>query len=167
MLACGLWHGAAWNFLIWGAYHGLLLSLYRIFRKDIKSDSTRTSSLWSYMLKAFIMFQLVSLGWIFFRAQSLDQIKLIFNRFLNLSWGTPWNVSMLSEVFLFAALPMLAMAFQTIKELRPSRFSETSLFRYLRFSYLPLPAKSVIYGVLTYLLCFYGAKAQSFIYFQF
>jgi len=167
MLACGLWHGAAWNFLIWGAYHGLLLSLYRIFRKDIKSDSTRTSSLWSYMLKAFIMFQLVSLGWIFFRAQSLDQIKLIFNRFLNLSWGTPWNVSILSEVCLFSALPMLAMAFQTIRELRPSRFSETSLFRYLRFSYLPLPAKSAIYGVLTYLLCFYGAKAQSFIYFQF
>jgi alginate O-acetyltransferase complex protein AlgI len=167
MLVCGLWHGAAWNFVIWGAYHGFLLSLHRIFRKDKKLDSTRTSSLWSYMLKAFIMFQLISLGWIFFRAQSLAQIYLIFSRIFNLSRETPWNVSMLPEVCLFSSLPILTMAFQTIKELRPSWFSETSLFRYLQFSYLPLPAKSAVYGALIYLLCFYGAKAQTFIYFQF
>jgi hypothetical protein len=119
------------------------------------------------MLKAFIMFLLISLGWIFFRAESLDQIKLIFSRIFNLSLGTPWNITMLSEVCLFSALPMLVMAFQTIRELRPSWFSEGNLLRHFQFSYLPLPAKSVIYGTLTYLLCFYGAKAQSFIYFQF
>jgi D-alanyl-lipoteichoic acid acyltransferase DltB (MBOAT superfamily) len=167
MLVCGLWHGAAWNFVIWGAYHGFLLSLHRIFRKEKKSDSTRTSSLWSYMPKAIVMFQLTSLGWIFFRAQSLAQIKLIFSRIFNLSWSTSWNTTMLSQVCLFSALPMLAMAFQTIRELRPSWFSETSLLRHFQFSYFPLPAKSAVYGVLIYLLCFYGAKAQTFIYFQF
>jgi hypothetical protein len=41
------------------------------------------------------------------------------------------------------------------------------LLRYFQFSYLPLPAKSAVYGALIYLLCFYGAKAQTFIYFQF
>lgn len=163
MLVCGLWHGAAWNFVIWGAFHGLLLSLYRIFKNNRKSTSTETSGLWSYMLKAFFMFQLTSLGWIFFRAQNLDHIKLIFDRIFKLSWGTPWNLTMLSQVFLFSSLPMLVMAFQTIKELRPSWFSETSLPRHFQ----SLPIKGAVYGTLTYLLCFYGAKAQTFIYFQF
>jgi alginate O-acetyltransferase complex protein AlgI len=167
MLVCGLWHGAAWNFVIWGAFHGLLLSIYRISRKGRKSYSNRNPNLLSYMLKAFFMFQLTSLGWIFFRAQSLDHIKLIFDRIFKLSWGTPWNFAMLSQVFLFSSLPMLAMAFQTIKELRPSWFSEASLLRYFQFSHFFLPAKSAVYGVLIYLLCFHGAKAQTFIYFQF
>ena len=167
MLLCGLWHGAAWNFIIWGAYHGLLLCLYRIFANNRRSNLTGTSHLWSYMLKAFIMFQLTTLGWIFFRAQNLAQIKLIFSRIFNLSWATSWDVTMLSEVCLFSSLPMLVMAFQTIRELRPSWFLKKGLPKYFQFSHLPIPAKSVVYAALTYLLCFYGAKAQTFIYFQF
>ena len=33
MLLGGLWHGAAWNFVIWGAFHGLILVLYRLFER--------------------------------------------------------------------------------------------------------------------------------------
>ena len=135
MFLCGLWHGAAWNFVIWGAYHGFLLSLHRIFSKDKRSDLTKTSSLGSYMLKAFIMFQLTSLGWIFFRAQNLAHIKLIFGQILKLSWNhTPQFVAMLSEVLFFSALPILVMAFQTIREVRPLWFSEKSLLRHLQFT---------------------------------
>jgi D-alanyl-lipoteichoic acid acyltransferase DltB (MBOAT superfamily) len=167
MILCGLWHGSAWNFLIWGVYHGALLSIYRILTVGRRSDLTSTSTLWSYLLKAFIMFQLTSFGWIFFRAQNLDHIELIFNRIFRSSWDLNQVVSMLAEVLFFSALPILVMAFQTIRELRPLCFSERGLLRHFQLTYLPLPARGIVYGALVYLLFLYGAKAQSFIYFQF
>lgn len=167
MLLGGLWHGAAWNFVLWGAYHGIILSIYRTFKKDRRPHLLSTSSLWSYILRAFIMFQFTCLGWIFFRAQSLDHIKLILQQIASSFSYMPSSGEMLSKVTLFSSLPILVMGFQTIRELRPSWFIKKTVLKYIQFSHLPLPAKNVVYGTLTYLLCFYGAKAQSFIYFQF
>ena len=167
MVLCGLWHGAAWNFVFWGAYHGLLLIGYRIIRTGRQLNSSSNANFWAYMLKAFIMFQLTSLGWILFRAQSLDHARIILSRIANLSWNMTQSIPLLSKLLFFSALPILVMAFKTMKELRPSWFSEKGQLRHFHFSHLPLPAKNIVYGILTYLLCLYGAKAQTFIYFQF
>ncbi|MDY7038200.1 MAG: MBOAT family O-acyltransferase, partial [Thermodesulfobacteriota bacterium] len=172
MLLGGLWHGAAWNFVIWGAYHGFIQSLHRIiFRTYQRSRSylPSTSSLWLYMLKAFIMFQFTCLGYIFFRAQNLDHIRVILDLIFNSSWNIPQEecIVMFFEVMFFASLPLFVMALHTIGELRPSWSSENTLFKYFQLAYMPFPVKNIVYGILTYLLCFYGAKAQSFIYFQF
>lgn len=167
MILGGLWHGAAWNFVIWGAYHGLLLGIYRSFGTYKTSSHTSTSSLWVYMTKAFFMFQLTCLGWIFFRAQSIDHIGIIFSRILTSSWEISQSVAMFSNVLFFSALPILVMAIETNRELRPSWFSKNTLLKYLQISHLPYPAKNIVYGALAYLFCLYGAKSQSFIYFQF
>lgn len=63
---CGLWHGAAWTFIIWGLYHGLLLVVERIARNSFK-----------YQMRGFVgtlltMF-LVTIGWVFFRSEGLPQ----------------------------------------------------------------------------------------------
>src|SRR6202050_1674331 len=70
MLLGGLWHGASWNFVIWGGYHGALLSLERVFRGDrpIREDWN-----WLYPLKAIATFALVMIGWVFFRAADLPR----------------------------------------------------------------------------------------------
>ena len=62
MLLGGLWHGAAWTFVVWGAYHGLLLCLYRVFARpwDALPAWTRQAA----------MFVLVLIGWVFFRSHS-------------------------------------------------------------------------------------------------
>ena len=60
MLIGGLWHGAAWTFVVWGGYHGLLLAVYRRF-----------ASWWDRMprlMAQLVMFFLVVVGWTFFRA---------------------------------------------------------------------------------------------------
>ena len=56
MLLGGLWHGASWNFVIWGGYHGALLSLERVFRggRPVREDWN-----WLYPLKAIVTFALV------------------------------------------------------------------------------------------------------------
>lgn len=69
-LACGLWHGAGWNFLAWGAYHAALVLLYRLCRKP-----------WDLMpltLRVSLTFLLVSLGWPLFYL-SIEQYWHLLN----------------------------------------------------------------------------------------
>ena len=167
MFLGGLWHGAAWNFVIWGMYHGMLLVLYRIFKTPKIPNHSLPPNIASYMMKAFVMFQLTSLGWIFFRARSLDQILLIFNRITYSLQITPEAIEMLSKVVFFSFLPVLAMAYHILKELRHSWFIESKTIKIFQQLSQPLFIKSFTYGILTYLMCLYGANAQTFIYFQF
>ena len=74
MLIGGLWHGAGILFILWGAWHGLLLILYRLVPIDVW---LARFGYFGKMLAAFIFFHLVCIGWIFFRA-SPEQIGPIW-----------------------------------------------------------------------------------------
>lgn len=64
-LMSGLWHGAAWTFAFWGAYHGAFLIIERIFLlKYLKKLPSYISVLYS--------FPVVIVGWVFFRSESID-----------------------------------------------------------------------------------------------
>lgn len=71
MLLGGLWHGAAWKFIIWGLYQGSLLIVFRLF-------TTRHADArpiwWQWPFKAFAYFQLTCFGWLIFRCDSVSQI---------------------------------------------------------------------------------------------
>ena len=71
MLIGGLWHGASWTFVIWGAYHGVLLSLHRAFGRawDGLSASVRQLG----------MFLLVVIGWVLFRATTFSMAMSIYH----------------------------------------------------------------------------------------
>ena len=68
MLLGGLWHGASWNFVIWGALHGSVLAVERLWR-EFRPKTWKPIPNW---LGILITFHIVLLGWIFFRAQSFD-----------------------------------------------------------------------------------------------
>jgi len=65
-LLCGLWHGAAWTFVLWGCYHGLLLVIERVLRAR-----------WGFQgrgpLAQLVTFVLIIFGWVIFRLESLGQ----------------------------------------------------------------------------------------------
>lgn len=69
-LISGLWHGANWTFAVWGGLHGGYLLLSDWFTKITKR-----------VFPAFLTFPLVSLAWVFFRAESLDQAFFIIGHF--------------------------------------------------------------------------------------
>ena len=85
MVICGFWHGAAWTFVIWGAYHGIMLLLHRYFVGEKKwgvgvkfLDSNP-----AVFVKVLITQALVFFGWMIFRANSLGDLmtciqKIIF-----------------------------------------------------------------------------------------
>jgi len=70
----GLWHGASWNFAIWGLYHGVLLCAHRLWRQWRNSRRPDTTSARPWLLPAStgLTFLLVTLGWIPFRAPDLQ-----------------------------------------------------------------------------------------------
>jgi alginate O-acetyltransferase complex protein AlgI len=109
MVLCGLWHGAAWNFLIWGAYHGVLLSAHKFIadkkllnyfkRRGQKSEGlpapadadssfgiriqqkvpTITPSL---VAKILVTQYFIFLGWLIFRVQSLPDLLAAVQKFM-------------------------------------------------------------------------------------
>lgn len=147
MLICGLWHGAAWTFVLWGGYHGVLLLGQRIWAPQDKPEPRR----WLRALKVLITFHLACLGWLIFRSQSLGQLGEMAVRLFGFSGA--WSPALAAPLMKFA-LPLVAA------EALAGAVGSGRL----------RPPRAVLiagYAVLFYLLAFYGAQAQSFIYFQF
>ncbi len=71
MILGGLWHGAAWNYVLWGFYHGSLLSIHRVIRE--KFGTSRDTAL-AAMLKIGGFGLLTLYGWLLFRSRSLAQV---------------------------------------------------------------------------------------------
>ncbi len=75
MLIGGLWHGANWTFVIWGAYHGLLLASYHLIKKLSAVFLIPEIPLFKVIRKYFSMFltfTLVVMGWVLFRSDSIE-----------------------------------------------------------------------------------------------
>ena len=103
MLLGGLWHGASWNFVIWGGYHGALLSVERAFRGN---RPIREEWDWLYPVKAIATFGLVLISWVFFRAADLPQSMLILGQM----FSHPGGHTLLQHWHVGLALVALALA---------------------------------------------------------
>ena len=65
-LLCGLWHGAAWNFVLWGAWHGLFLVFERVGLNRLLARAPRMAS-WVYTV--------IMGGWVLFRSRDLTAAR--------------------------------------------------------------------------------------------
>jgi alginate O-acetyltransferase complex protein AlgI len=90
MLLGGLWHGASWNFVIWGGYHGLLLSIERIVWERSEWGRNERTGIARIPL-AIVTFLLVTIGWVFFRQMFTGQMQ---NHSLLSPWQ--WRLAILS-----------------------------------------------------------------------
>lgn len=79
MVLGGLWHGASWRFIIWGALHGLALGVHKFFQGK-SPRSTNPDSLWRNSLNVFLTFHFVCFCWIFFRAANMATVGEILNQ---------------------------------------------------------------------------------------
>lgn len=78
MLLGGLWHGAAWTFVMWGMLHGVLLVVYRLLGFiDTGYKNIREKLSLRNLLSIFLMFNLTCITWIFFRAESMQQAQIL------------------------------------------------------------------------------------------
>ncbi|MBN2507658.1 MAG: MBOAT family protein [Verrucomicrobia bacterium] len=160
MLLGGLWHGAAWNFVLWGLWHSAGLAAHRAFRNRrlpprANPKPARPPRVATRVASWAATFGFVLYGWLLFRARSLDQIAAL-TRSLGDWTAPPWLGSALVNVTAFA-LPLVLM------ELWQHR--QGSLLAPLR---LPRWRRAVLQAALLLAIVMFWTKDQPpFLYFQF
>ena len=99
MILGGLWHGASWNFIVWGAYHGALLSLERMWRVSERRRGSSESVVNLYPLQALVTFLLFAMGAPFFRARNLADAIHVVGQMFTLSPGVillnSWQIGLI------------------------------------------------------------------------
>jgi alginate O-acetyltransferase complex protein AlgI len=153
MLLGGLWHGAAWTFVIWGGLHGLYLAAHRRYRPDVGASRLR-SGLRDVASMAGT-FALVCFAWVFFRSPSLDHALRYLKGLATFRTG---------EVHVEAiAVVLPALVIVVLLDLLQRRSDEEDFV--LR---RPIAARGVLYGLMAVgVLVFSGGTPVPFIYFQF
>lgn len=153
-MVSGLWHGANWTFVVWGALHGLMLLLERYFSIWFKFEIKKGWNVLNVflVLKTFII---TSFIWIFFRAESFQKAKEMFKAIFNNQSVEPVTLDVL-HALLFTGLMILFDVF-----LYRSRFdSKLNMFK--------TPYRWAFYAVLLFcLMTMSGTQKFTFIYFQF
>jgi alginate O-acetyltransferase complex protein AlgI len=144
MVLGGLWHGAAWTFVVWGAYHGALLCLYRLYGRY-----------WDAMpvlVQRVGMFLLVVVGWTLFRATTWgDAMTLLHRMFV----PTPGVIPPGTEGLVFMLLVAGALA-----HVGPNSFE-------IRHQWRPAATMGWALVLVLSLVRIYGADSSPFLYFQF
>lgn len=160
MLLGGLWHGANWTYVIWGAYHGLLLTVQRLMTQPGRKktvESMQKPERLIRLMKIILCFHAVVLGWIIFRAESISQVVTIFR-----SLFVDFNPDGILHRDLVLKLAFYITPLCFIQFLQ---FWKNDLLAVLRFS---VPVRTMIYVIVFYLTVIFGVYGtQNFIYFQF
>jgi alginate O-acetyltransferase complex protein AlgI len=143
-LVCGIWHGAAWTFITWGALHGLgLASTYRMERSAFYRKRVPK------ILKQVFVFAFVTFAWIFFRAQSLPEALLIVRRIFTAAWQDP------QIPVLMLVLVGLVWIYEFLCE---SRFQDVLKIGFVRVGIAVLMVLGIFFS---------SSGGSAFIYFQF
>jgi len=157
MLLGGLWHGAAWNFVLWGAFHGTLLAIERLWngRRSGSRQAVRSGT-FVHALKVIGFFQVTCYGWLLFRAQSFTQI-IEMTRQLFVGWdANPLVMPLLMLVVLFSLPVILGHMFDVTSE---------KLDNVLAKRVWPIP---LFHSAVIITLIIFGSQfSHVFIYFQF
>jgi D-alanyl-lipoteichoic acid acyltransferase DltB (MBOAT superfamily) len=155
MVLGGLWHGAAWNYVLWGFYQGILLCLYRVF--GINSSKNAAANPVKTIAATTLFFGLTCYGWLLFRANSWEQIatytKILFTDIgsFSLSMSKPTLPALIG-------LPLLLL-YEAIE------YYVGTVHFYGKF---PSFLRGLFYAVLTLLIIMGTSNASAqFIYFQF
>jgi D-alanyl-lipoteichoic acid acyltransferase DltB (MBOAT superfamily) len=159
MVLGGLWHGAAWNFVLWGFYQGALLCVYRAFTPKTKqqSPSNKGFGLLKGLVEILFFFVLTCYGWLLFRATSLAQIitftKILFLDFGNFALSVPKP-----PLPVLLGLPLL-IGYEVVEYLSANSQSKR---------HYPIPARAAVYAALIIILLMGESNAPAqFIYSQF
>lgn len=145
MLISGLWHGAAWTFVIWGAVH----AFGRVLTRELERTSLYRDRVPKFAKQMFV-FAIVAFAWIFFKADDFGHAQTIISRMFTAGWADP-------------EFPLLALAMI----LGTWAYQFTFESRYRRVLELGFVRVAMVVLMVLYLAIFTGGGARGFIYLQF
>jgi alginate O-acetyltransferase complex protein AlgI len=156
MVLGGLWHGANWTFVVWGALHGAALAIHRLLTRGVNGKpKTLEHPRWKRGLYVFLTFQFVVGTWVFFRSSSFSQAQLLFSRLVEGSTYTPnlpWQI-------------WAVLAAGLLSHWAPERWYRAAVST---FADLPAPLQALALGYMALIVQgMASADAVPFVYFQF
>lgn len=161
MTLSGLWHGAAWSFIIWGIYHGLLSVLHKLYaRWKHHRNPPFVHHRWYTWATIFMFFQLTTIGWVFFRAENLSHALHMVKVMLTFSHFSFSSVYLLYFGFIGCLWLLHLVEYQV----RKNALSLMAIWR----TYFPDYVRAAAYVIVFLILIMFTQGEQStFIYFQF
>jgi alginate O-acetyltransferase complex protein AlgI len=144
MLLGGLWHGANWTFVAWGAYHGLLLVATRYIGAMMTFCPT--------ILRKFATFVLVIIGWVLFRSASFSMAAGLLTSMFS------WKPGI--HLYAWSSLAVLLLIAASLAHFGPNTFE-------LRHQWRRVPAFALGVLLLASIMFIYGGQQSPFLYFQF
>ena len=170
-LISGLWHGASWNFLAWGAYFGFFLCIERLF-----SSNGLVADCVPYFLRLIYVLLIVIFGWVLFRSPTLPHALAFFSAMVSFNnvvphIHVPWGT-------LFGRRDLVTMAFALALACTPMPLNVPAAVRMIQdiwFGRMNAPAPAVTtlqFALCVFLILFCGAALVSsdyvpFLYFRF
>lgn len=165
-LVSGLWHGANWTFVAWGAFHALLFLPLLLLGKNRKHTNVvaQNSILPSFkeFFQILLTFTLVSISWVLFRADNIHHAYDYFGGIFNFTiFKNPLSVAIINNNIgkLVIILPLLIIV-EWVQRRREHGLEIMGLIKYQW-------VRILIYYSIIFLIAFWGAKQAQFIYFQF
>ncbi len=151
MIVSGFWHGAAWNFIIWGALHAFYTSLERVLKIPKRLKKVAGGK---YIASFLVLFQ-VMIAWVFFRAVSFEQAVNIVKMLLNFNFAIDFeaNANFINGLFYITTGILIEMYF--FFNFNSLRLKNNKTVEYLQFIVIILA------------IIFLRGKGAEFIYFQF
>ena len=187
MLLCGLWHGAAWNFVIWGGYHGVLLSFHKFVAKRTGSFPKLLPSLndnFKVFVKIIITQYFIFLGWIMFRVGNLSDMIYCVNKYvlfdfdfsfhLPAIWGITTIIGVINGIGLYIKIFIVIAIVSTVVLMLHTDYVIKKIIRILTTDWTQFIASLQLKYWIVYLtimifilLCFTPSASPMFIYYQF
>ena len=157
MLIGGLWHGAAWKFIFWGAMHGAGLAVHKACKPWLSKIPDNAFTIFFFWLLTFIY---VSFLWVFFRAASFeDSILIVKNIFVD------FEFRQIPQFFTNRMVWCIMMAVLIIMHFVPQRWADRLQDTFIRSPWI---VKLIVFLISVQLVIeFMTAEVQPFIYFQF
>jgi hypothetical protein len=160
MIIGGFWHGANWTFVVWGAIHGVGLSLERLLRRaagmqqrpDAEAAPASFAATWAWRI---VTFHLVCLAWVFFRAASIGEAMTFLAGLGSWKWIPEYGIAL--RFLLVFSVPLLII----------DLFNESRREEYLFEHSLDMQRVAVGVAAMACVALFAANQLNAFIYFQF
>ena len=161
MIIGGLWHGASWNFLVWGALHGGYLAIHKIIVKkfpifdDNKLLKSKKIKIISILTTQYFIF----LAWLAFRVEDINALPYVLYKYVVWDFATDATIQIMSH----NKLPLLLIVGFFILNYISYKRDLTKTLSELKIRYWIL----IVFGIMTLILLFYDPFPEEFIYFRF
>ncbi len=161
MLIGGLWHGASWMYLIWGALQGVFLSGHKILKKILPSVKPENrNKIWRRVFNVFVTINLMAVSFAFFRARSLDVIQSMWTQLT-----TNFHVSVAQQFWEGYMTIVLVMVAAYVMHFVPGSWT-TKLKKV--YNAMPMLVQTLVLGVVLFIIIqARQSDIQPFIYLQY